>query len=279
MIVIVCVLFVLTAVFLYAENNCLTVTSLSFVSPDLPGPFDGWKIVHLSDLHSKWFGTEQNRLISIIASSQPDCIVITGDSVDSRRYDAKPVLSLIEQAVEIAPVYFVTGNHEWNSGHYDELKEKVAKCGAAVLSDDVIELVREGKSIYMAGIDDPAKNNRISRDKECFEHRLSEIIQSIPEDTFKILLSHRPELLPLYSDNDVDLVMAGHAHGGQVRLPLIGGLAAPGQGLFPKLTSGMHRMSKTTIIISRGLGNSIIPQRLFNRPEVVIVTLKSGNGI
>ncbi|SFQ47653.1 metallophosphoesterase [Caldicoprobacter faecalis] len=193
--------------------------------------------------------------------------------MDSRYYDVEPGLELMKQSVKIAPTYFVTGNHEWWSGEFNALEKALNENGIHVLRNTYARITKGGDEIYIIGIDDPA-SQAIYGEAMTTEKKIIQALKRIKKfDAFKILLAHRPELFPLYSSYGFDLVLSGHAHGGQVRLPFIGGLVAPNQGLFPEYTSGEYKRGNSTMIVSRGLGNSIIPQRLFNRPEVIVLTL------
>jgi len=178
--------------------------------------------------------------------------------------------------MKIAPVYFVTGNHEWWAGTFDSLESKLNKLGVHVLRNTVRVIDNGRDRIHIIGIDDPEISTKSFSDKELVEKTLKDSIQEIKEDiSFSVLLSHRPELFTLYSHFNFDLVLVGHAHGGQFRIPIIGGVVAPNQGFFPKYYSGKYELNNTKMIVNRGLGNSIIPVRLFNRPQIVVVTLKS----
>ncbi|WP_028562938.1 metallophosphoesterase [Paenibacillus pinihumi] len=265
---------VLAAGFLIFENNALTVTNFNISSAKLPKGAENYTIVQLSDLHSKSFGNGQQRLVSKVQTQHPNLIVITGDLVDSKRYDEETSLTLMKELTQLAPVYFVTGNHEWWSGRYEELEKKLELLGVHVLRNRS-EMIQLGEgSFRIIGIDDPAIE-RMSYDEQ--DLVASELRSSLEGDEeskdFMLLLSHRPELFPVYEKYGMDLVLSGHAHGGQVRLPFIGGLVAPNQGFLPKYDAGQYTGEGTTMIVSRGLGNSIIPQRLFNRPEIVVIKL------
>lgn len=262
--------------FLYCENNFITITRVNVESYKLPNVFDGYKIVHLSDLHSKEFGRDQEYLVTLLKKEKPDLIAVTGDLIDSRRYDIEPALELIKQCAQIAPTYFVTGNHEWRSDKFEVLEKLLEESGVHVLRDTYAAITKGEDKIYVVGIDDPvSKNSAYYEEVSITEGNIIQALEGIEKShAFKILLAHRPELFPLYSSYGFDLVLSGHAHGGQVRLPFIGGLIAPDQGLFPKYTAGKCEKEGSVMVISRGLGNSIIPQRLFNRPEVIVLTLK-----
>jgi len=261
-------------VFFYLQNNWVGLTSLNLEFERLPEKFDEFKIIQSSDLHSKSFGRGQQTLIGILNKLEPNIIVITGDLVDSRHYNQQTSLELVRKAVKIAPVYFIMGNHEWWSGEFANLEVQLKEAGAIVLRNEYKEFEVQGQKICIAGVDDPASVNGDYEEAEFIVKRLQDIVYSMPQDSFKVLLSHRPEMFSQYSGFGFDLVFSGHAHGGQFRFPFVGGLVAPNQGFFPQYTSGVHRDKSTVMVISRGLGNSIIPQRVFNRPEVVEVTLR-----
>ena len=270
--------FVLLTCFFYFQNNSIVTTEYNFSSNKVPQNFIGYKIVQLSDLHSKSFGNNQRGLVTKVKKVNPDLIVFTGDLIDSDRYDEKISLTLMEKLVQIAPVYYVTGNHEWWSGKFNSLEDKLKDTGVQVMRNTVEEIIIGNDKIQIIGIDDPAKLNESYAERAIVEEDITNSIKGLEEGVnFKILLSHRPELFSLYTQYEFDVVFSGHAHGGQVRIPFIGGLVAPNQGLFPEYSSGMHDADNATMIVNRGLGNSIIPLRVFNRPEIVVVTLKRVN--
>ncbi|MEG1256516.1 metallophosphoesterase [Clostridium sp.] len=269
-------------IFCYLQNNAIVLTDIKYINSKIPNNFNGYKILHVSDLHNKEFGNNQKNLIKEIKEIKPDIIVITGDLIDSRRTTVNEMdvaISFVKQAIHIAPIYYVSGNHEERSGIYEELKIELEKCGVINLDDNSTIIELNGENINLLGIADISftpvdyMGNVSQYD---FNERLENIRAEVNHD-FTILLSHRPELISIYSDHDIDLIFSGHAHGGQVRLPFIPGLIAPDQGFFPKHTSGIHKEGTTSIVISRGLGNSLFPLRVFNRPELVIVTLNNNN--
>ncbi|WP_079478977.1 metallophosphoesterase [Halobacillus salinus] len=265
----------LSLAFSYYQNNVITTTKLTVNSSEIPEGFDGYKIVHLSDLHSKWFGENQQKLMSKIKKEDPDIIVFTGDIIDQEKTSQKPALSLMQQSSDIAPTFFVTGNHEWWSQEFNSLEANLEKAGVKVLRNSSEVLSMGGDQISILGIDDPANINDSYAEMGVVSQSLEKTLKDSKKNKFTILLSHRPEMLPVYQDANIDLIFSGHAHGGQVRVPFIGGLIAPDQGLFPKYTAGKYSSDNSTMIVSRGLGNSIIPQRIFNRPEVVSVSLST----
>lgn len=259
--------------FLYNQNNHITVTEMSLTSPKLPKSFESSKIVHLSDLHNKRFGKDQRKIIDAIKEIEPEIIVFTGDLIDSRRYDEAPSLALLEALVQIAPTYVVNGNHEWRSGKFPLFERKMKDIGVHVLRNETIKIDKGDAQIYVTGIDDPASEQRA--DQVVTTENIQKAMIGEAEGSFNLLLAHRPELLSLYSAYPFDVVFSGHAHGGQIRLPFMGGVIAPNQGLWPTYTEGMHTMDNTTMIVSRGLGNSLFPFRIFNRPEIIVLTVHS----
>lgn len=267
----------LLLVFFYFQNNSLVVSEYTVTTETLPQNFDGYNIVHLSDLHNKSFGENQSELVNRVEEMEPDSIVFTGDLVDSNRYEEEPSLILMEKLVAIAPVYYVTGNHEWESGRFETFEEKLKNTGVQVMRNTTEEISIGRDEIQITGIDDAAsagESYSISTNtREYIDHSIQE---AGSEENFSLLLAHRPEIVSLYKEYGFDVVFSGHAHGGQFRLPFVGGLFAPGQGLFPEYTSGTHEQGGTTMVVSRGLGNSVIPVRIFNRPEIIAVTLKRG---
>lgn len=264
--------------FLFWQNNAITTNNLEYKSDKLPDEFKGFKILHISDLHNKEFGNSQKKLIKKTKEINPDVIFITGDIIDSRRTSEDEIyiaMNYVKEAVKIAPVYYVSGNHEFRSGFYNEIKVELKEAGVNVLDNDASNITLGKDTISIMGLSDITfslrnyKNINIQRD---IEDKLS-TLKLMNNHNFSILLSHRPELISSYAASNMDIVFSGHAHGGQIRLPFIGGLIAPDQGLFPKYTEGMYVYDNTSLIVSRGLGNSLFPFRIFNRPELVVVTL------
>ncbi|MFS0689091.1 metallophosphoesterase [Sporosarcina sp. 179-K 8C2 HS] len=240
----------------------------------LPDSFNHYRIIQLSDIHDSKFGESNSDLVNKVNSLTPDAIFITGDFIDRNRYDLDQSLEIVKQLQDVAPFYFVTGNHEISTNEEEHIKDELTGLGVKVLSNESV-IIGNGKDeqIAIGGIEDPLSSNL--DEKEYVEQVIDEAFQDIPNEMFKILLSHRPEQFDVYVDRQIDLVFSGHAHGGQIRIPVIGGVVAPGQGWFPKYTSGVHELEGTTMVVSRGLGNSLVPVRVFNRPEVIVVTLTS----
>lgn len=255
------------------STTALQLTGYTVQSPELPDAFQGFRIAQISDLHNAEFGSDNEKLLSLLRSSQPDIIAITGDFIDSRRTDIAVALAFAEEAVEIAPCYYVTGNHESRDKEaYAQLKSGLLTLGVTVLENDRIPLERDGETITILGIQDPsfeADHWRVM-EADVVEKYLNPLSQ---ESGFSLLLSHRPEFMELYARYGIDLVLCGHVHGGQFRLPFLGGVFGPGQGFFPEYDGGLYEKADTQMIVSRGIGNSTIPLRFNNRPEVVLITL------
>lgn len=257
-------------------NAALELNTYTISSRGLPDAFDGYRIAQVSDLHNAEFGGGNQRLLDMLREAEPDMIAITGDLIDSRKTNIAVALAFAEEAVRIAPCYYVSGNHEARVPEYRELKAGLEAAGVTVLDDARVEIEISGKSITIIGVNDPSfLADYLTSDAAVMDRKLS--VLSSEDASFTILFSHRPELFDTYAAHDMDLVLTGHAHGGQFRLPLIGGLIAPNQGLFPKYDDGLYSEENTNMIVSRGLGNSIIPFRFNNRPEVVLIDLKSQN--
>lgn len=270
---IICLGVLLLILFFYWQNNDIVITKSVYSASGVPKAFDGFKILQISDLHNKEFGKNQSELMKYTKKLQPDIIVVTGDLIDSHRTDIAVSMEYISQAVKLAPVYYVTGNHEKRSELYTTLEKQLLNAGVNLLDNRSILLERNQEEIALAGMGDPYLLPREYGRDAILEDILSSVSSEVPAG-FKILLSHRPELIDLYAKHGFDLVFSGHAHGGQFRLPGLGGVIAPDQGLFPKYTSGVIKKNQTSMYVSRGLGNSVIPVRIFNRPELVVVTLK-----
>ena len=254
-------------------NIALEVNEYEIMSDKIPEAFTGFRIAQVSDLHNKDFGEGYGQLLTLLSEINPDIIVVTGDLIDSRQTDLDVALEFAWQAGKIARVYYVSGNHEARVPEYEDLKTGLVKAGVVILENQKVEITREGESITLMGIDDPSfQEDYLFGDSESVARQAIENLQN-ESDGYTILLSHRPELFDIYVDSGVDLVFSGHAHGGQFRLPFVGGLVAPNQGFFPKYDAGQFNEENTTMIVSRGVGNSIIPIRFNNRPEIIVAEL------
>ena len=214
-------------------NRTVGVTNYIVSSDKLPEAFDNYKIAVVSDVHNAEYGENNRLLISVIQKENPDMIAITGDLVDANKTDMEAAKTLTKQLVELAPCYYVTGNHEaWIGEQYQELEEKLLDIGVNILHDRAVKVIKNGETIQIAGLDDPYF---AGGDLPVQENRLKTRLQemNLTED-YCILLSHRPEFFHIYVSENVDLTVSGHTHGGQFRLPFVGGVIAPNQGMFPK---------------------------------------------
>lgn len=265
---------VVMALWNYWGNNSIEVTYLRIEDELLPKSFNGYTIVHISDLHNKEFGEHQQKLVYKIKEANPNLIAITGDLIDSRHTDIIRALDLIQEVTKVAPVYYVTGNHEAWSKEYKQLENELLQAGVIILDDTMVRIRQGNSAIELIGLKDPdftIRNDWFDETKSVINTKLKNIVSI--DTNYKILLSHRPEFIDVYANNSIHLVLSGHAHGGQFRIPLIGGIIAPDQGFFPKYTEGLYEVKGTKMIVSRGLGNSIIPIRINNRPELLVITL------
>ena len=265
------VLVLLAAVFfLRWSNTALQVTRFDPVFRDLPAGFDGCRAAVIGDLHSAFFGRNNEDLYAALAAEEPDYIFLVGDLLD--RYRPVPegyAASAAEALSAIAPTYYVTGNHEWALGNVPALKQTLADHGVTVLSNQFTALERGGDTIVLAGIDDP---NGYADQKT--PEQLAAEVYAQWGDPFWVLLAHRNDrFASQYSLLGADLVVSGHAHGGIIRLPFTDGLISHDFQLFPSYTAGLYRENGSALFVTRGLGNSGPSFRLFNRPEVAILTL------
>ncbi len=265
----------ITIIFFIWQNNAVVISKFDYVNSKISRNFNGYKILHISDLHNKNF---HGRLYNKIKDIKPNIIVITGDLIDRRRTSVDIAVEFVEQIVKIAPVCYISGNHEQLSKSYNELRVELKKLNVHILENSYLTLNNDGEKIGIMGLTDPAinytegNNNNNNRNRVYAESIVKKLYENSDAE-FNILLSHRPELFEIYKKQNVDLVFSGHAHGGQIRIPFVGGVLSPNQGFFPKYSEGMITEDDTTMVVSRGLGNSIFPFRIFNRPELVVVAL------
>lgn len=262
---------VLTVIWLIWGNTALEVTRIEVSSEALPASFDGFRIAHVSDLHNAEFGEDNAQLLAMLRELEPDIIAITGDLVDSRRTNLDAALTFVREAVKIAPCYYVTGNHEARISDFPQLESGLKAAGVTVLRNETVTLEREGEIIRIIGMEDYSMYDYVIAEDSIAN--ILEDVEKLPADGYTILLCHRPELCTRFSSMGYELMLSGHAHGGQIRIPFVGGLVAPDQGFFPKYDAGLYNVEDMSLVVSRGLGNSIIPLRVNNRPEVVLITL------
>ena len=239
------------------------------------------RIVAVTDLHSHIYGEDQQPLIDMINKQQPDIIALVGDIADDEEPDDGTHL-LLEGIRGIAPAYYVSGNHEYWSDNYDRIKNMMESYGVTVLDNESEDIIVNGTRLSISGVDDPymfdytedADYLEMGDEDELFRQRFA----NLDDGVLNVLLAHRPELIELYRQYGFDLILSGHTHGGQIRVPLlINGLFAPDQGWFPKYAGGRYDIGGKMLIVSRGLSfNDLVP-RVFNPPEVVVVDI-TGSG-
>ena len=247
----------------------LEISRYEVNSKKLPESFDGFKIVQLSDLHGAEFGEDGMELVDKVGSLEPDMIALTGDFVTDEG-DLAAVEKLAARLVKLCPVYFISGNHEFGSGLAVKVRNILERAGVKYLSNEYLTINRGDDEILLGGVEDPlAYADMLSPDE------LAQKMNDAAPDAFKILLGHRNYWMTEYPELPVDLIFCGHAHGGLIRIPGVGGLIGTDRRLFPDFDAGEYNNGRYTLIVSRGLGNSVPIPRIFNRPEIVCVELSS----
>ncbi len=265
-------IFLALAGFVIWDNNALEVTRAEFSSVRLPAGFDGLVVVQLSDLHGKEFGEGNKRLLDAVAAQSPDLIAVTGDLVDENTKRPLQYAAAIGGALSaLAPTYYVTGNHEWALRQAEDVCAALESAGVTCLRNQTVPIERDGERILLSGVDDP----NAYADQKTPEDMTRELLEAYGENDFRLLLAHRNNLFATeYYRLGYDLTLAGHGHGGLVRLPFTDGLIDPHQGLLPSYTAGFYTVEGAKLFVSRGLGNIFPSARLFNRPEVAVLTLR-----
>ena len=256
------------AAFLIKDSrDDLEISRYEVKSQKLPESFDGFKIVQLSDLHGAEFGEDGMGLVEKVKELEPDIIALTGDFVTDEG-DLAAVEKLAARLTELCPVYFISGNHEFGSGLAVKVRNILERAGVKYLSKEYLTISRGEDGILLGGVEDPlAYADMLSPDE------LAQKMNDAAPDAFKILLGHRNYWMTEYPELPVDLIFCGHAHGGLIRIPGVGGLIGTDRRLFPDFDAGQFNNGRYTLIVSRGLGNSVSIPRVFNRPEIVCVEL------
>lgn len=249
----------------YYQNHHIVVTEYTYQNDKIDEELDGYTIVQVSDLHNQSFGFNEKTLIKKIETAEPDIIVVTGDTIDSAHGSYKRSLDFLKEINKLAPVYFITGNHEkWLEKKKPEkinaFYKEIEEAGINIIDNETVKIC---DTFYLIGL----------ADDELGGSKLRELTENLPKDSLKILLAHEPKYYDNYSAYDMDLVLTGHVHGGQFIIPGMGGFVSPEFTFFPELYEGEHIYGDTTMIISRGLGNSLIPLRINNYPELVVIKL------
>ena len=249
----------------WPDGPQLDVTRRSVPLPRLPQAFHGFTICHLSDLHLSEFGKDQSELVALIRKARPDLIAMTGDMVCRHEDDERPFMALCDRLPSIAPTYFVTGNHDVVPRH-EGVGERAAERGVQFLDNRHVAVERGGERLYLAGAG------------EWTRHGLEGVTMAmadIPEQAFTVLMAHHPAYIDLYAGAGAGLVLAGHTHGGQVRVPFLGSLAGPDQGFLPSYSAGLYAVGSAALYISRGMGESFLPLRVNCPREVAFLTLET----
>lgn len=278
-------LIVLLLVYLFIQNTFLKKKEYTVYFNNLPRAFDDFKIAQISDFHNTRSRELKRALVRQIDEAAVNLTVITGDFIDSRRTDVKPVLEFASMIKGISEIIYIPGNHESRKPEiYKALKTSLKKEYNIISLDNTRRtLERQNSKINVYGlrdadfyIDQEYVTDSYDEQEEATRKAVKNL--NMNDSTFNILLAHRPEFFEIYTDSPADLILSGHAHGGQMRIPFKGGVFAPNQGFFPEYCDGVHTRNKKKMIVSRGIGNSVFPFRINNRPELVIIHLKRGNG-
>ena len=254
------------AYLVYDSANNIEVTEYTVSDSAVPPAFDGFKIVQISDYHGADFA---DGLAEKVRAQEPDIIAITGDII-TEEWQLPEVEALLKALDGIAPIYFVSGNHEFASGGLEELCVLLERYGVSYLKNEYVILERGGEGIVLAGVEDPNSWAGIAGPDE-----LAAELRSVYPTEYTVLLGHRNSWAEEYPDLPVDLILCGHAHGGLIRLPGIGGLISTDRTLFPDYDGGLYDCGGYMLVVSRGLGNSVSVPRVLNRPELVCITLKA----
>ena len=229
------------------------------------------RVVLITDLHSCYYGPNQNTLIKMVEKQNPDIVILSGDIFDDKLKEKNAEIT-VKRLAEKYPCYYVTGNHEFWSEHVDVIKETVRNAGVTVLEGDCETIDIRGREIDICGVDDPT---RLTRDE--WTKQMKAAYSRCDESHIKILASHRPERVSDYEQFGFDLILSGHAHAGQFRIPIINrGLFAPNQGFFPEYINGAYKLKNgSTLVVSRGLARESTPlPRFFNHPEIVVIDIE-----
>lgn len=260
--------------YMYYTNNFVKLTNYKIIDSNLPAAFNGYKILHISDFHNYEYGKDNIRVLNQVKETRPDIIVITGDLIDAHKTNMEISLKFVKEILNVAPVYYVPGNHEGNNlNRYELFSGYLKNLGVNIIAGKSEVIEKDGAEINIVGLlEQSFYKNDNRKDSEIVNDDLSSI--NYNKENYTILLNHKPELFETYVQNNINLVFCGHAHGGQWRIPFIGGVYSPHQGFFPKYTSGVHNKNNTNMIVSRGVGNSSsMSLRINNMPEIILVEL------
>lgn len=265
----------LLSALIYFDNTLIKVSSYKIKSDKIPKGFNNFKIVHLSDLHSYGLKNYNIQLIKKINNENPNIIVMTGDMVNKYDTNFEKFLSLSETLSKKYDIYYILGNHEvrLKKDDLDLIIQKLKKFGIKVLINEKINIMRKKDYINIYGMDIPLSYYKIINKPSNVEEIITGVLNQCSEKEYNILLAHNPLYFEEYAKNNVDLTLSGHVHGGMIRLPFVGALLSPERKFFPKYSSGVYEVNIKKLIVSSGIGHSRPGVRLFNRPEIVSITL------
>ncbi|MEG0176304.1 metallophosphoesterase [Anaerorhabdus sp.] len=266
--------FVLLCYLIYSIviNKKIKLTKYIVSSSKIPVDFNGYRIILLTDIHNESY-LNNDEFVKKVEKLKPNIILLGGDMIDSRRTNIDEAISLALKFNKDTPMYFVTGNHEYRVDENIEFIHRLQNIGIKVLRNEREYICIGDSKILLIGIDDPHFiSQRGHHDEQIAVNKvLDELIDS---KVYSVLLTHRPEFFEEFYQHGIDLALAGHTHGGQIRIPFIGGIIAPHQGFFPKYDAGVFVKGDTTLIISKGLGRSSFPIRINNQAEIVCIDLQ-----
>ncbi len=270
--------FVLLPILIYISNNCLKVKKYNIKSKKIPRTFNDYKIVHISDVHSKLFGENNKDLIEKVKNINPDIIVMTGDIISDEEEDVIKFIDYFRELYQTYPTYYAIGNHERGLGYtkYKLYIDSLIKNGVNVIKNGFIPIEKNGEKIVINALkyrESMRLKHLTQEKKETFIKDMKKKLDKLDVNNYNILLTHDPENFEMYEKLGVDLIFSGHVHGGLIRIGKIC-LLSPRRKFFPKYGYGKYRINNTNLIVSSGIGNASIPIRLFNRPEIVVVNLK-----
>ena len=260
---------------LYIDNTLIKVSKYEIKSDKIPKEFKNFKIVHLSDFHSYGIKKDNNKLLEKINDEHPNIIVMTGDMVNKYDRNFEKFLNLAETLSKKHDIYYIIGNHEvrLRKDDFSFIIQNLKKFGIKILSDEKITIMRKKDSINIYGIDIPLTYYKIINKPANVEEIINAVLNKCNEKEYNILLAHNPLYFEEYSKQNIDLTLSGHVHGGMIRLPFIGAILSPERKFFPKYSSGVYEINNKKLLVSRGLGHSKPGMRLFNKREIVSITL------
>lgn len=272
------ILSIIVAVFfiieLYIDSELLEVTNIKVCSSKLPTSFNGYRILHLSDLHSKSFGKNNERLIQKINEISPDIVVLTGDMVSGNEVDYTVFFNFIKVVAENYKVYYIEGNHEQSlpTRYENIIRDFLVKNNVIVLDNNFITLENNGEFINLYGL---CYNFKFFSKNDLKVSDITNLLGECDKSKYNIMLTHSPKFFEKYASWGADIVFSGHIHGGMVRLPFIGGIFSPDTLFFPKYDAGLYELNDSKLVVSRGLGRGATGFRLFNRPEINLITIEN----